>query len=357
LRRDFTGFIHRAFQELYPGTVFDPNWHIELMAAKLEQVRLGRSNRCIINLPPGHLKSFVVSVTLPAWVLGHDPAKQILVISYGQDLADKFARQCRKLMESEFYRFLFATRISEEHNTVTEFETTQAGCRRATSIGGSVTGWRGDLIIIDEPLKADEALSDVRRRAVNEWYRDALPTRLNRPGRDPILIVMQRLHADDLVGFVQQTEYWDVLSLPAIAEEAKRYNLITPYGRRTIRRRVGEALHPVRVPVRELDRIRRTIGGYNFAAQYQQDPEPPAGVIVHRDWLDFYGYRDKPERFDTILQSWDTANKVTELSDYSVCTTWGIKMPHAYLLDVFRERLEFPDLRRMVLELSTQWQA
>lgn len=357
LRHDFPAFIHRAFQELYPGTSFDPNWHIELMAAKLEQVRRGGSNRCIINLPPGHLKSFVVSVVLPAWILGHDPAKQLLVISYGQDLADKFARQCRKLMESEFYRFLFATRISEEHNTVAEFETTQAGCRRATSIGGSVTGWRGDLIIIDEPLKADEALSDVRRRAVNEWYRDALPTRLNRPGRDPILIVAQRLHADDLVGFVQQTEDWDILSLPAIAEETEHYRFVTPYGRRTIRRRAGEALHPARVPVRELDRIRRTIGGYNFAAQYQQDPEPPAGVIVHRDWLSFYGYRERPERFDTILQSWDTANKVTELSDYSVCTTWGIKMPHAYLLDVFRERLEFPDLRRMVLELATRWQA
>ena len=325
LRNDFCAFLHRAFLELNPRARFAPNWHIEVLAAKLEDVRLGKCKRLIVNLPPRHLKSHVAAIAFPAWLLGHDPAIQILSISYGQELSDKLARDCRALITSHFYQSLFATRLSAERNAVAEFETTEGGYRLSTSIQGVVTGRGADVIIVDDPMKADDALSDARRQAVNDWYDNTLRSRLNRQDEGAIIIIMQRLHADDLVAHLQETESWDVLSLPAIAERDERYHFMTPYGERIIHRKTGEVLHPGLLPASTLEGLRRSMTEYNFAAQYQQDPQPPAGLIVKRKWLKFYSEEDKPDRFDQIVQSWDTASKVTELSSFSVCTTWGVK--------------------------------
>jgi predicted phage terminase large subunit-like protein len=258
---------------------------------------------------------------------------------------------------SPFYQALFGTRLSAERNAVSEFETTEGGYRLSTSVGGVVTGRGADVIIVDDPMKADDALSDARRRSVHDWYDNTLRSRLNRQDEGAIIIIMQRLHADDLVAHLQETESWDVLSLPAIAETDACYDLVTPYGRRIIERRAGEVLHPALLSAAALDSLRHSMTEYNFAAQYQQDPQPPSGLIVRRKWLEFYGEKDKPDRFDQVVQSWDTANKVTELSHYSVCTTWGVKGQHMYLLNVFRQKLEFPDLKRMVRDLATLWRA
>jgi predicted phage terminase large subunit-like protein len=357
LCNDFCAFMQRAFQELNPQAVFLPNWHLEALAAKLEEVRLGRCKRLIINIPPRHLKSHVASIAFAAWLLGHEPAKQILAISYGQDLSDKLARDCRTLMASPFYQSLFKTRLSPERNAVAEFETTEGGYRLSTSVGGVVTGRGADVIIVDDPMKAGDALSDAQRQAVHDWYDNTLRTRLNSQVQGAVIVIMQRLHADDLVAHLQETETWDVLALPAIAETDERYDLITPYGRRLIERRAGEVLHPALLPASELEILRRSMTEYNFAAQYQQDPQPPSGLIVKREWLKFYSEKEKPEAFDPIVQSWDTASKVTELSDYSVCTTWGVKVRHMYLLDVFRRRMEFPELKRMVRDHAALWGA
>jgi len=168
---------------------------------------------------------------------------------------------------------------------------------------------------------------------------------------------MQRLHADDLVAHLQETENWDVLSLPAIAEKDERCDLMTPYGRRLIHRKAGEVLHPALLSASTLDGLRHSMTDYNFAAQYQQDPQPPAGLIVRRQWLKFYSEKETPESFDQVVQSWGTANKVTELSDYSVCTTWGLKGQKMYLLDVFRRKMEFPELKRTVRDHAALWRA
>ena len=357
LRNDFCAFFHRAFLELNPRARFEPNWHLEVLAAKLEEVRLGTCKRLIVNLPPRHLKSHAASIAFPAWLLGHDPAKQILSISYAQDLSDKLARDCRALITSPFYQSLFATRLSAERNAVAEFETTQGGYRLSTSVGGVVTGRGADVIIVDDPMKADDALSDARRQAVNDWYDNTLRSRLNSQEQGAIIVIKQRLHADDLVAHLQETETWDVLSLPAIAEKDECYDLRTPYGRRLIRRRDGEILHPALLPASALESLRHSMTEYNFAAQYQQDPQPPAGLIVKREWLKYYRENDKPDRFDQIVQSWDTASKITELSSYSVCTTWGVKAGKMYLLNVYRRRMEFPELKHMVKELAALWKA
>src|SRR5271166_484447 len=222
LSKDFCAFMHRSFLELNPQAEFEPNWHLEVLAAKLEEVRRGTCKRLIINIPPRHLKSHAASIAFAAYLLGLDPAKQILAISYAQDLSDKLARDCRALMMSPFYQSQFDTRLSAERNAVSEFETTAGGYRLSTSVGGVVTGRGADVIIVDDAMKADEALSDVRRQYVHGWYDNTLRSRLNRQDEGAIIIIMQRLHADDLVAHLQQTEAWDVLSLPAIAEKKER---------------------------------------------------------------------------------------------------------------------------------------
>jgi hypothetical protein len=324
LRGDFSAFVHRSFIELNGPGKYISNWHLEVLAAKLEDVRHGRCRRLIINIPPRHLKSHVATVAFPAWLMGHDPTKKILCISYVQDVSDKFARDSRTVMMSGFYQALFDTRLSPDKQAVGEFETTKSGYRLSTSINGMVTARGADIIIIDDPMKADDATSDVRRTSVNEWYASTLRSRLNYQEEGSIIIVMQRLHADDLVAHVQEWCVWDVVSFPAIAERDENYDIPTPYGRRQFCRKAGELLQPALMTSSTLENLRQTMTEYNFAAQYQQDPQPPSGLIVRREWLKFYMPVEKPDSFDQIIQSWDTANKATELANYSVCTTWGI---------------------------------
>jgi predicted phage terminase large subunit-like protein len=350
LRHDFTSFAGRCFQDLNPQTSLAINWHLEVIAAKLTAVREGRIRRLIINLPPRHLKSLMASIAFPAWCLGHDPTAQLLCVSYAQDLADKLARDCRAIMMSPWYRQMFRTRLAPHRQAVQEFITTQQGYRLATSTGGVLTGRGADIIVIDDPLKPEDALSAAQRHACNGWYDHTLYSRLNDKQCGAIIIVMQRLHEDDLVGHVLEQEGWDVVRFPAIAEMDETHEVETIFGRRSFARRQGEALHPDREPLSTLDRIRRTIGEYNFAGQYQQSPAPRGGGLVKADWFKRYNEKNRPETFDRIVQSWDTANKATELSDFSVCTTWGIKGKELFLIGLFRRRLEYPALKRAVRE-------
>jgi predicted phage terminase large subunit-like protein len=357
LRSDLGYFAERCFAELNPQTEFWTNWHIEVIAAKLAAVREGKIRRLIINLPPRHLKSLMASVAFPAWCLGHDQSAQILCVSYAQDLADKLARDCRSIMMSPWYRRIFPTRLAPHRQAVQEFITNRQGYRLATSTGGVLTGRGADIILIDDPLKPDEALSDAQRKTANDWFSHTLYSRLNDKRSGAIVIIMQRLHEDDLVGHVLAQEPWEVVCFPAIAEADEVHRIETIWGLRCFRRRQGEALHPEREPLDTLDRIRRSVGEYNFAGQYQQSPAPAGGGLVKVEWFKRYREDDRPERFDCIVQSWDTANKATELSDFSVCTTWGIKGKNLYLLSVFRRRLEYPALKRAVRDQQNLFEA
>jgi predicted phage terminase large subunit-like protein len=357
LRQDFSTFAARCFYDLNPQTDLAMNWHLEVIAAKLAAVRQGRIRRLIINLPPRSLKSLMASIAFPAWCLGHDPSAQILCVSYAQDLSDKLARDCRSIMMSPWYRRIFPTRLAPHRQAVQEFLTTRQGYRLATSNGGVLTGRGADIILIDDPLKPEEALSDARRQAANEWFDHTLYSRLNNKRHGAIVIIMQRLHEDDLVGHVLAQEEWEVVRFPAIAEEDEVHRIETILGPLTFMRRRGEALHPEREPLDTLDRILHTIGEYNFAGQYQQSPAPLGGGLVKEEWFSRYGEKDRPESFDRIVQSWDTANKATELSDFSVCTTWGIKGKNLYLLGVLRKRLEYPALKRAVREQQSLFNA
>lgn len=170
------------------------NWHIEVLAAELEVALQGKIRRLIINIPPRHLKSLCASIALPAWALGFNSAMQLMCVSYAQDLSDKLARDSRSIMMSDWYKKTFRTRLSPQKQSVQEFVTTNHGYRLATSVGGVLTGRGADMIIIDDPLKPDEALSESPRKAVNDWYDNTLYSRLNDKQQGCIILIMQRLH-------------------------------------------------------------------------------------------------------------------------------------------------------------------
>jgi len=350
LRGDLHAFAHRSFLELNPSTKLRLNPYLEVLASKLESVRRGEIKRLIVNMPPRSLKSHFASIAFPAWLLGHDPSAQIIAVSYAQDFADRLARECRRLMLSPFYQSLFATRLSSEKQAVAEFETTENGFRVSTSPPGVLTGRGADYAIIDDALKPDEALSEVRRRSVNEWFDSSLYTRLNNKASGAIIVIMQRLHEDDLVGHLLSSAGWELLAFPAIAERDQVIPYDTPYGPDCYSRKTGEAINPDFESLETLNRTREIIGPYNFAGQYQQAPAPYGGGYVKEEW--FRSYDQLPSGFDTIIQSWDTASVPAELNSYSVCTTWGLLGRAHYLIDVWRGRLDYPGLKQAVCRLA-----
>lgn len=180
LRQDFVAFTDKAFRELNPGAEYFPNFHVEVISEALQQCFAGKLRRLAINLPPRSLKSHMVSVSFPAWLLGHRPSAQIICASYAQDLSDKLAADCRCVIASDWYQDLFPeTRLAAGRQSVHDFMTSRNGFRLATSVGGGLMSRGADFIIIDDPLKPDEALSETQRNSVNDWYDHTLVTRLN----------------------------------------------------------------------------------------------------------------------------------------------------------------------------------
>jgi predicted phage terminase large subunit-like protein len=183
------------------------------------------------------------------------------------------------------------------------------------------------------------------RERVNEWYSNTLYSRLNDKHAGAVVVVMQRLHENDLVGHLLSQGGWELLSFPAIAERDEEFRWATPYGQRRHVRRTGDALHSAREPRSVLDEIRKTLGSYAFAGQYQQSPAPYGGGLVKLEWFRRYEEHELPKQFDFIVQSWDTANKASELANYSACTTWGVKQKRSYLIHVLRQRLGYLELK------------
>jgi hypothetical protein len=180
LRNDLVAFTQKVFGTVSPGDCLSPNWHIEAMCHELAKVMRGETKRLIVSIPPRHLKSICTSVALPAWVLGHDPTRRIICVSYAQDLAVKHANDCRTVMTADWYRRIFpGTRIDPAKNTEAEIMTTKRGFRLSTSVGGTLTGRGGNLIIIDDPLKPEDAMSENRRERVNDWCGTTLLSRLD----------------------------------------------------------------------------------------------------------------------------------------------------------------------------------
>jgi predicted phage terminase large subunit-like protein len=355
LRADLYSFVQAIFPIVSPGGRFLPNWSLEAITYALTRVMKGEITRLIINVPPRSLKSICASVALPAYVLGHDPTQEIVCVSYSEALARKHANDCRAVMTSPLYRRLFSrTRISPLKDTELEFMTTARGCRLATSVGGTLTGRGGNLIIIDDPMKPQDAQSQSARENLEQWYGNTLLSRLNDKTRGAIIVVMQRLHVNDLVGHLLEQEGWSLLKLPAIAEVPEQI----PLGpNRFHYREPGSLLHPEREPQAALDAQKREMGSAEFAGQYQQSPVPPGGNMIN--WELFQVHNDDPPIGinDKLIASWDTAMTANELSDYSCCIIAAVKAGKVFILDLFRERLNYPTLKRKVIDLHNRWQS
>ena len=354
LRQNFNAFVEKAFTTLAPGQAFVPGWHMRAIGWQLERVRRGEIRRLIVNLPPRSLKSIMASVAFPAFLLGHDPTQRIICVSYSGDLARKHANDFRALMEASWYRDLFPGARIGRKDSETEIELTARGFRLATSVGGTLTGRGAQLLVIDDPLKPEDALSEAKRGAANEWFRTTLMSRLDDKRTGTIVIVMQRVHVDDLAGFVLSlSDDWTVLNLPAIAEIDEDIRLSAT---QVHHRRAGDVLSPEREPLWVLEALRQQLGSDAFSAQYQQAPAPPGGAMIKRAWV--RRYSELPPKVDQYLtlQSWDTASKGGPDNDLSVCTTWIVtKDKRWFLVDVWRGRVDYPALKANVHGLAKKW--
>ncbi len=352
LRHDLLAFVEKVFHTVSPGDFYLPNWHIEAIAYALVNCLNGTTTRLIITQPPRSLKSICSSVALVAWAMGHDPTRRFICVSYAQDLALELARQFRLVVTSDWYKELFPS-MRLVRDTGTEVVTAQGGSRLATSIGGTLTGRGADFIIIDDPLKASEAASEVSRKQVHDWYSSTLATRLDDKDKGVIVVVMQRLHEEDLAGHLLSSGNWSHLDLPAVAIEDARI----PVGEgEYYYRREGEVLHAEREPRAILDAIKSELGSLAFSAQYQQRPVPLEGNLIKRKWLKNYTELPSGPGVQTV-QSWDVAGTLGERSAWSVCTTWKVYNNEFYLIHVWRGRAEYPNLRRKVLELQKKFDA
>lgn len=346
-------FVHGAFRVLNPGDVFVDGIYLRALCHALQRVVDGDLRRLIITLAPRHLKSQVVSVALPAWLLGRNPSEKIVCASYSGSLAEDFGRQTRDLMRSPFYRATFPdTVIDPNKSAVEEFHTLAKGRRIGTSVGGTLTGKGGRILLYDDLMKSDDAQSLVKRDNCHSWFRNTAASRLNNPKTGAIIIVAQRLHVDDLVGRLLPTGDWEHLDLPAIATQTQ----VLPLGDNAKwTRQPGDLLHPERITEEELDRIRREIGSNAFEAQYQQCPVLPGGNLVKREWFGTYDGPPQPDRYEAVVQSWDTASVPGIENDYSVCTTWGLINDKIDLLDVHRAQYHYADLLRASRTLRVKW--
>jgi predicted phage terminase large subunit-like protein len=356
-RQHFPLFLMKVFETLHPGAPpLELTWYLKAMCCALGRARSGDERRLVITVPPRHLKSITVSVAFAAWLLGHDPKAKIMVASYSQDLARHHSSQTRMIMESSWYQRDFPrTRISDRGNRALELETTAGGVRKAVSVGGSITGFGADYIILDDCMKADEARSPTIRQETRNWFDNTVQSRLNDKATGRIISIQQRLHEDDLSAYLIEKDY-SHLNLPAISEEEE--DIAIGIGK-WHRRRVGDLLNPLREDRNTLEQLRRDLGQVVFSAQYQQEPVAPGGNMIRLDWFGTFDEPPPREQFIKVIQSWDTGMTAAPTSDWSVCMTWGFERDEKkwYLLDVFRRRLDFPDLRRAVLELRRRYRA
>ena len=211
MHEDLASFAKRSITEVMPGLALEWNWHLDLMCDRLTRLATGEINKLLICVPPRSLKSLICSVVYPAWLMGRNEGERVLCISYAQPLAEDFARQSRQIVDSSFYKAAFDTRLSSERRAVEQFETTAGGGRIASSVHGTITGRGGDFIILDDPMKPEEAMSELGRKGVLDWMSSTLASRPNSKKNARMLVIMQRLHEDDVAGSLMAQGGWEQL--------------------------------------------------------------------------------------------------------------------------------------------------
>jgi predicted phage terminase large subunit-like protein len=343
-KRSLVKFSQKMWECLEPGRKFVSNWHIDAICEHLEAVSRREIRNLLINIPPRHMKSLLTSVFWPAWVWTHRPEERWLFSSYSHVLSKRDSLKTRRLLDDPIYQYYFGSsfRLTTDQNEKMKFENDKTGSRMATSVDGAGTGEGGDIICVDDPHKVGEGESQTKRENVLTWWDEVMSSRGNDPETFCKVIVMQRVHEKDLSGHVLEKGGYEHLCLPA-EYVPKIYS--TSIGWSDPRKVEKQLLWPQRFNQVALDSLKKELGSQATQSQLQQNPMVSEGGLFKREW--WRTYRELPE-LKRIVQFWDTAQKVGITNDYSVCATWGEAYNGYYLLDIWRNKVEAPQLERAV---------
>jgi len=355
-RKHLSAFVAKTFALVDPGAAFKHNWHIDLISEYLEACFEHEILNLVINMPPRFMKSICGSVAFPAWMLGRRPSEQILCGSYSGKLSIKHSVDCRAVMESPWYGSLFPeTVIASDQNEKTKYQTTKRGHRIATSVGGTATGEGGNYLIMDDPLNPKQAASDTERTGANEWLDQSWANRKNDPKTACEILIMQRLHSHDATGHMLEKVEGDIVHLVIPQEAEMRTTVVFPRSGRVLVREEGDLLHEERVGPDEIASMKRRYGSYGYAAQQQQRPAPKGGGIIKLEWFRRYTTPPAASKIQMLRISIDTASKEKEINDPSAAGVWAETDEGHFLLEMWKDRLGYPALKRRVKNLCLKW--
>jgi predicted phage terminase large subunit-like protein len=342
-KEDFLSFVKCMWPDFIEGS------HHRHIADKFNKLASGEITRLIVNMPPRHTKSEFASFLLPAWMVGRDPKLKIIQATHTGELAVRFGRKAKNLIDSEDYGKIFKTRLQEDSKAAGRWETAQGGEYFAAGVGGAITGRGADLLIIDDPHSEQDALSPSALESAYEWYTSGPRQRLQPGGK--IVLVMTRWSNKDLTGKLIQNQkeakadQWHVVEFPAIMDHGSKNQ---------------KPVWPEYWKLDELEKVQATLPTGKWNAQWMQNPTAEEGAILKREWWMKYTDEEIPQ-LQHVIQSYDTAFLKKETADYSAITTWGVFYPNEdspaclILLDAVKGRYEFPELRRLALEQYDYW--
>jgi predicted phage terminase large subunit-like protein len=369
-------FVRQAWHVVEPGTAYQHNWHIDALCDHLEATLDGRIRNLLINIPPRSMKTLIVSVFFPAWAWIQRPELRFLYASYAQRVSEERSVSCRTVIESGWYQDRWGNRvhIADDDNGKQRFGNTRRGYCLATSVGGAVTAFGADILVADDPHNVQQAESEAVREAAVRWWNRSMSTRLNNPKTGIRIVVMQRVHEDDVAGSVLKRGTYTHLNIPM---EYEPTDYVSPLGWQDPRTDLGELMWPDRFDAEKIAEYKAELGSYGYASQMQQRPTPLAGGILKHHWFRFWQYRgtnlppvevidgdgrciahpviDLPGFFDDQLQSWDLSFKETRSGSYVVGLVGGVLGAHCYLLDRYRERTDFPGTVAAFLEMTHRY--
>jgi predicted phage terminase large subunit-like protein len=341
-------YMHKFAEYVTKGELIEwkPYNHLKYLSKRLSLRLLADDDpvRAIISMPPRHGKSFLISEFMPAWYLYWHPTHRIILASYEANFAASWGRKVRDVIQNN--REVFQLKVRNDVSAINNWELTTGGGMVTAGVGGPITGKGGNLLLLDDPIKNwEEAESETYREKAYDWFKSTFYSRAE-PNAS-VIIIMTRWHEADVVGKILEDNpnKWDYIKFPAICEDE----------RDILGRVKGDPLCPERYNSDALLDIRETVGPRIFGGLYQQDPAPKSGALINIDDFIYYKDEDLPTSFETIIQSWDMSVKDSEQNDYVACGVWGVKENKFYLLDILRERLDFPSSVREVKNMSTKW--
>ena len=339
-KNNFLDFTKHIWPEFIEGE------HHKIIADKFNKLAKGEIKRLIVNMPPRHTKSEFASTLLPAWMIGREPKLKIIQTTHTGELAVRFGRKAKTLIDSPEYQEIFQTRLREDSQAAGRWETAQGGEYFAAGVGGAITGRGADLLIIDDPHSEQDAMNITALERAYEWYTSGPRQRLQPGGK--IVCVMTRWNTKDLTGILlknqsePKSDQWDIVEFPAIMPS-------------------GKPVWPEYWKLDELESVKASLSLGKWNAQWMQNPTSEEGAILKREWWKDWD-KDYIPRLEHVIQSYDTAFMKKETADYSAITTWGIfrenedSPAQLLLLDAVKDRFEFPELRRVAKEQYDYWQ-